>query len=253
MGKVQAIEQRQPIVNGINVDDVKALIEAVKQDPRTGLTQWKVTSAWQGRTHIRAQIGPFHIGGKTVKRPFTIDIDEPMELGGSNAYPNPQEHLIAALNACMMIGYVALCTVTVMTLASLGLLVAGLPSHKETPLQLLISAACLWASNVLIFASWYWRLDAGGPHQRDLRGAHTDGAFLFPQMMLDLELREQMGEQDWRPGFVDYLFLAFNTSTAFSPTDVPVLSRWAKVLMMLQAAISLATLAILAARAVNIL
>ncbi|HYK59309.1 MAG TPA: hypothetical protein VEV85_07745 [Bryobacteraceae bacterium] len=162
-------------------------------------------------------------------------------------------HRIRAYRAAQVFGYVALCTVTVMTLASLGLLVAGLPSHKETPLQLLISAACLWASNVLIFASWYWRLDAGGPHQRDLRGAHTDGAFLFPQMMLDLELREQMGEQDWRPGFVDYLFLAFNTSTAFSPTDVPVLSRWAKVLMMLQAAISLATLAILAARAVNIL
>jgi hypothetical protein len=128
-----------------------------------------------------------------------------------------------------------------------------LPSRKETPQQLLVSAACLWTSNLLIFASWYWRLDAGGPHQRDLRGAHTDGAFLFPQMMLDPELRKQMGEQHWRPGFVDYLFLAFNTSTAFSPTDVPVLSRWAKGLMMIQAAISLATLAILAARAINIL
>ena len=77
--------------------------------------------------------------------------------------------------------------------------------------------------------------------------------FLFPQMVLDPELRKEMGEDLWRPGFVDYLFLAFNTSTAFSPTDVPVLSRWAKVLMMLQASISLATLAILAARAVNIL
>jgi hypothetical protein len=62
-----------------------------------------------------------------------------------------------------------------------------------------------------------------------------------------------MCEHNWRPGFVDYLFLAFNTSTAFSPTDVPVLSRWAKGLMMLQAFVSLATLALLAARAVNIL
>ena len=73
------------------------------------------------------------------------------------------------------------------------------------------------------------------------------------QMVLDPDLRKEMGEDQWRPGFVDYLFLAFNTSTAFSPTDVPVLSRWAKVLMMVQASISLATLAILAARAVNIL
>ena len=79
------------------------------------------------------------------------------------------------------------------------------------------------------------------------------GAFLFPQMVLDPQLRREMGEEQWRPGFVDYLFLAYNTSTAFSPTDVPVLSRWAKVLMMVQATISLATVELLAARAVNIL
>jgi hypothetical protein len=71
--------------------------------------------------------------------------------------------------------------------------------------------------------------------------------------VLDPQLRREMGEEQWRPDFVDYLFLAYNTSTAFSPTDVPVLSRWAKVLMMVQATISLATVALLAARAVNIL
>jgi hypothetical protein len=162
-------------------------------------------------------------------------------------------HRYGYFTASHVLGYAALGSVTLALAASLTLLVKGLPSHAETPKQLLMSAAALWVSNLLVFASWYWRLDAGGPHQRDLRGAHTDGAFLFPQMMLDPELRREMGEEDWRPGFVDYLFLAFNTSTAFSPTDVPVLSRWAKLLMMLQAAISLATLAILAARAVNIL
>jgi len=62
-----------------------------------------------------------------------------------------------------------------------------------------------------------------------------------------------LGDREWMPGFVDYLFLAFNTSTAFSPTDVPVLSRWAKVMMMVQSTISLTTLALLAARAINIL
>ena len=79
------------------------------------------------------------------------------------------------------------------------------------------------------------------------------GAFLFPQTTLTPETRRIMGEDTWSPGFVDYLFLAFNTSTAFSPTDVPVLSRWAKVMMMIQSLISLATIALLAARAVNIL
>uniref|UniRef100_Q02CP1 DUF1345 domain-containing protein n=1 Tax=Solibacter usitatus (strain Ellin6076) TaxID=234267 RepID=Q02CP1_SOLUE len=151
------------------------------------------------------------------------------------------------------LGYAANVVVTLSVCISLALLILRLPTHKDAPGQLLRSAMALWTCNVLVFACWYWRLDAGGPHQRASRRSHTDGAFLFPQMVLDPDLRKEMGEDQWRPGFVDYLFLAFNTSTAFSPTDVPVLSRWAKVLMMVQASISLATLAILAARAVNIL
>ena len=151
------------------------------------------------------------------------------------------------------LGYAATVVVTLSVGISLALLISRLPAHKDPPGQLLLSAGALWICNLLVFACWYWRLDAGGPHQRALRRSHTDGAFLFPQMVLDADLRREMGEDQWRPGFVDYLFLAFNTSTAFSPTDVPVLSRWAKVLMMVQASISLATIAILAARAVNIL
>jgi hypothetical protein len=152
-----------------------------------------------------------------------------------------------------VLGYAANSVVTLSVAISLALLIRRLPGHKDAPAVLLRSAASLWICNLLVFACWYWRLDAGGPHQRALRRSHTDGAFLFPQMLLDPGLRREMGEDLWRPGFVDYLFLAFNTSTAFSPTDVPVLSRWAKVLMMVQASISLMTIAILAARAVNIL
>jgi hypothetical protein len=152
-----------------------------------------------------------------------------------------------------ILGYAITGIVTTDVIWSLILLIAALPSHKEAPRDLLQSAAALWIANILVFASWYWRLDAGGPHAREMRGAHTDGAFLFPQMTLDAAARRSMGEEHWSPGFVDYLFLAFNTSTAFSPTDVPVLSRWAKVLMMLQAFISFTTVALLAARAVNIL
>jgi hypothetical protein len=134
---------------------------------------------------------------------------------------------------------------------SLGALIAGLPTKSESPAELLRAAVALWACNVLVFACWYWRLDAGGPHQRDLRRFHTDGAFLFPQMTLPVN--SKLAKKQWKPGFVDYLFLAFNSSTAFSPTDVPVLSRWAKGLMMVQSSISLGTLVILAARAINIL
>jgi hypothetical protein len=150
-------------------------------------------------------------------------------------------------------GHIVSSVVTADVIASLGLLISRLPAHSETPLTLLHAAVGLWICNLLVFAVWYWRLDAGGPNQRDLQGSHTDGAFLFPQMVMDPALKVAAGEQDWRPGFVDYLFLAFNTSTAFSPTDVPVLSRWAKGMMMVQASISFTTVVILAARAVNIL
>jgi hypothetical protein len=153
----------------------------------------------------------------------------------------------------MVLGYLLAAIVTLDTVWSLVLLILALPSKQESPQDLLRSAGALWVANILVFASWYWRLDAGGPRARELRGVHTDGAFLFPQMTLDQQAKHEMGEQCWSPGFVDYLFLAFNTSTAFSPTDCPVLSRWAKMMMMVQALISFATVALLAARAVNIL
>lgn len=152
-----------------------------------------------------------------------------------------------------ILGFAVTAVVTVGMIFSVILLIAVLPQHKETPTQLLTSAAALWATNILVFTLWYWRLDAGGPHVRDTRFGHTDGAFLFPQMTLSPQAKKNAGETDWSPNFFDYLFLAFNTSTAFSPTDVPVLARWAKILMMVQSVISLTVLALLAARAVNIL
>lgn len=157
----------------------------------------------------------------------------------------------APLNRAL--GILLTAIVTLDMVYSLTLLIVAMTRRLESPQTLLRSAAALWVANILVFASWYWRLDAGGPHARELRGAHVDGAFLFPQMTLNPKIRAAMGEDNWSPRFVDYLFLAFNTSTAFSPTDTAVLSRWAKVLMMLQAFISFTTVALLAARAVNIL
>ena len=142
---------------------------------------------------------------------------------------------------------------TVGLIISVTLLVDALPAGKEAPQQLLLSAASLWITNILVFALWYWRLDAGGPYQRDKVPGHSDGAFLFPQMTMSKEALRESGQRNWSPNFVDYLFLAFNTSTAFSPTDVLVLARWAKVLMMLQSLLALLIIALLAARAVNIL
>src|SRR4051794_26322611 len=98
-----------------------------------------------------------------------------------------------------VIGYMLSTAVTADLLISLLLLIWRLPSHRETPKQLLLAGGGLWSSNVIVFASWYWRLDAGGPNRREARGHHEKGAFLFPQMTLK-------HEHEWRPHFVDYLF-----------------------------------------------
>jgi len=204
---------------------------------------------------------PAVIGG-TVFAMLYYALPEPLTLGPGWVLPAISMSLVAVAQIAHrmrrelineILAYVNLVLITIALASSLGLLIARLPLHKDPPTELLRSAGALWVANILLFASWYWRLDGGGPNARDKRGTHLDGAFFFPQMAMPVDLKKQMGEDRWTPGFVDYLFLAFNTSTAFSPTDVPVLSKWAKVLMMVQSMISLATIALLAARAVNIL
>jgi len=147
-----------------------------------------------------------------------------------------------------MLTFAALALITVALIASLIFLVQGIPSHREMPKSLLRSALALWVTNILVFALWYWKLDAGGPLGRDHSRCKIASAFLFPQLSSDRNLYD-----GWSPQFLDYLFVAFNTSTAFSPTDTAVLSRWAKVATMVQSLISLSILVLLAARAVNIL
>ena len=99
------------IVNGINVDDLMALRASIEQEPSKGITNWRVTTTWQGQTRSRAEVSGFAIGGQEVQRRFSLDVDEPNELGGSNAFANPQEYLLAALNACMIVGYSAQCAI----------------------------------------------------------------------------------------------------------------------------------------------
>jgi hypothetical protein len=192
------------------------------------------------------------VAGQTVREPRWPAILAILAVGALySALPEALRFgpywLLLAIVSVMLVPTV-LGIVTASMIWSLAMLIAGLSSHRDSPQVLLRAAASLWVANVLVFASWYWRLDAGGPNQRDLRESHTEGAFLFPQMLVPSKRKD-----NWRPGFVDYLFLAFNSSTAFSPTDVPVLSRWAKLMMMTQALISLGTVVVIAARAVNIL
>ena len=123
LAKTESTEPR--VVNGINVDDLLALIEGVRRDAAKGNTRWRVTTVWQGQTRSRAHVERFEIGGLKVPREFSIDIDEPCELGGSNRFANPQEHLLASLNACMMVGYAAQCAVRGITLEKLEIETRG--------------------------------------------------------------------------------------------------------------------------------
>jgi uncharacterized membrane protein len=124
-------------------------------------------------------------------------------------------------------------------------LVAGRAGEEAGPL--LSTGAAVWLTNIIAFALWYWQFDRGGPAAR----AHARRKipdFVFVQMQ-----SPEMAPPDWEPAFVDYLYLSFTNATAFSPTDVMPLSRWAKLTMLVQSLVSLVTVALVIARAVNIL
>jgi hypothetical protein len=152
--------------------------------------------------------------------------------------------------AFVLLGLVTCAETVSTTILVVSLFTAQLRMNEvphDTAIVLLRDGALIWLINILTFALWYWEIDGGGPARRHHEGYHSTD-FVFPQLTLD-----RSTETSWCPHFLDYLFLAFTTSTAFSPTDTPVLSRRAKLLIMTQALISLAVLAILAARAINTL
>lgn len=132
---------------------------------------------------------------------------------------------------------------------SLVLLIHGLVTGTEdrTAGPLLFAGAAIWGANVVVFALWYWEFDRGGPVAR--AHAHQPNPdFLFPQMQTP-----DLVSGDWEPTFFDYLYVSYTNATAFSPTDTMPLSRWAKLLMLTQSAISLVTVGLVVARAVNVL
>lgn len=136
--------------------------------------------------------------------------------------------------------------VTITTLFYLASLMVSRPDELSGH-QLLKSSIAAWLTNVLVFSLWYWRLDRGGPEAR-ANGARAKSDWYFPQSGMAEDV-----PATWQPAFPDYLFLAFSTATAFSTTDVLPLTTRAKMLMMLESLVSLATLVIVGARAINIL
>ncbi len=141
-----------------------------------------------------------------------------------------------------MLVLVPLAVSTLALVIGVALFILTLPTNTHAT-NLLRAAALLWSFNILVFALWYWEVDGGGPWKRHLSG-HRGADFLFPQ---------QATGEHWTPHFLDYLFVAFTGATALSPTDTYPLTRLAKVLMMVEALLSLTVVGILISRAVNIL
>jgi hypothetical protein len=167
--------------------------------------------------------------------------------------PTVMSHRTGKRSLNRFLGIVINGITTVALIGSVVLLVRALPSHKETPLRLLLSGGLLWLTNVIVFALWYWRLDGGGPTTRHEEKKFGSTSFLFPQMQVPHDERAQFACTGWRPRFVDYLFVSFTQSSTFGPTDAPLLARWAKVLAMIQIFISLSIVILLISRAVGVL
>ena len=139
-----------------------------------------------------------------------------------------------------------LAVITVALISGIILFVITLPNKNASEAKVLLrTAALLWASNVLVFALWYWEIDGGGPKKRHEHG-HQAADLMFPQQV-------NGNDGSWAPHFIDYLFVGFTTSTALSPTDTYPLTSRAKVLMMIEALNAMAILGIIVGRIVNIL
>jgi uncharacterized membrane protein len=205
---------------------------------RSGLPRWPAAVALLA---VGALYGVLSDGLTLGPRAFLLGLVAVLLVPLMSAHLRGSHHLAQWFG----LGVVGLVTVAVV--ASAFLLVSSSLSRGTSAPALLRDAALLWVINVATFAVWYWEIDGGGPARRR-RTEHHSEDFLFPQMNVD-----DKAAHTWSPGFLDYLFLAFNTSTAFSPTDTAFLSRRAKVLMMLQALLSLLILAVLVSRAINAL
>jgi uncharacterized membrane protein len=146
----------------------------------------------------------------------------------------------------LAVGLVAL--VSAANISSLVELTHYLLHHNVTEGQRLIVAGVLiWLTNFLIFALWYWEIDRGGPGRR-ATGKDGPPDFLFPQMADD-----RIEPMDWRPKFIDYLYVSLTNAAAFSPTDTMPLTPMAKCIMGVQSIVSLVTIGLVVSRAVNIL
>jgi uncharacterized membrane protein len=169
-----------------------------------------------------------------------------LALGLSVAHP---KRITRHTPQLRLVSIMLIAVITLANAGSAGRLIAALlnGTAHEGAKTLLLTGGAIWSTNVIVFGMWYWNLDRGGPAAR-AQALKTYPDFLFPQMT-----SPELSPPDWQPEFIDYVYLSFTNAAAFSPTDILPLARWAKMTMMLQSVVSLATVVLVIARAVNVL
>jgi hypothetical protein len=253
------------VLNGIRSlhDRIDELEQLVAGEARHELAELRELPAWRRRTagEPRYQVALCTAAG------IALQIAVPGRLVLLQPYwvlPAVQGLLLVVLftanphrinNQSHHLRWLALSLAALLTVAngwSVWALARGLVTGHEhwTPSELLITGAVIWLTNVVAFALWYWEFDRGGPVARAL-ATKPYPDLLFPQMTFTED--QQLAPPHWEPTFVDYLYTAFTNASAFSPTDVLPLTRWAKLAMTAQTVISLVTVALVVSRAVNIL
>ena len=154
------------------------------------------------------------------------------------------EHIISA----RVLGVLLIATMSLSNTASAVKLIDAIITKGVTDARsLLLSGGSIWLTNVVVFGLWYWELDRGGPGKR-AQAVYPFPDFMFPQMS-----DPRYAPHSWHPNFFDYLYTSFTNASAFSPTDVMPLTRWAKMLMLVQSMTALLMVGLVIARAVNIL
>ncbi len=203
---------------------------------------------WPAQVTILAAIGlQFALSDRLTAGPVWLipGLEAVLLVGLFFATPNTLEfeHPRRRRLALGMIAFVSAANVYSLIALSKSLL----HNHVKSGHELLISGVVIWLTNFLIFGLWYWELDRGGPGKR-ASGNDLAPDFLFPQMSDDT-----IEPRDWRPRFIDYLYVSLTNATAFSPTDTMPLTPMAKSVMGVQSVASLVTIGLIVSRAVNIL
>ncbi len=244
-------------------DDLNTLLKRLQRlvDPRSAIrvAQVPVGMAWRGVTSeeprvqvtiaVVAAIGlMLALPSRVASRPWWVlpGLAVLLLLGVFVARSGPLKGRTLVLRVA------SLSLIAVMSLAnatSAGRLIVDLvrATGIKNPSELLLTGGAIWLTNVIMFGIWYWEFDRGGPIER-AAGSQPYPDFVFPQMT-----NPELAPSDWEPGFVDYLYVAFTNAMAFSPTDTMPMTRWAKLTMLVQSVISVVTLLLVIARAVNVL